>query len=46
MTNKNVQLNGIKPNCAYSTVPVEDAAYIVDEASLGKQAHEPGFFVR
>ncbi len=44
MTDQNVQLQPVNQT-APATVPVKDAAYIVDEASLGKQAHEPGFFV-
>ena len=44
MTDQNVQLQPAN-QAAAATVPVKDAAYIVDEASLNKQAHEPGFFV-
>ena len=44
MTDQNVQLQPANAAAA-ATVPVKDAAYIVDEASLNKQAHEPGFFV-
>ena len=44
MTDQNVQLQPAN-QAAASPVPVKDAAYIVDEASLNKQAQEPGFFV-
>jgi hypothetical protein len=44
MTDQNVQLQPANQAPA-ATVPVKDAAYVVDEASLTKQAHEPGFFV-
>ncbi len=44
MTDQNVQLQPTN-QAAAQTVPVKDAAYIVDEATLNKQAHEPGFFV-
>jgi hypothetical protein len=44
MTDQNVQLQPAN-QAAVSPVPVKDAAFIVDEASLNKQAHEPGFFV-
>lgn len=44
MTDQNVQLQPAN-QAAVAPVPVKDASYIVDEASLNKQAHEPGFFV-
>ena len=44
MTDQNVQLQPANQAPAAS-VPVKDVAYTVDQASLDKQAHEPGFFV-
>lgn len=44
MTDQSVQLQPAN-QAAPATVPIKDAAYIVDEATLTKQAGEPGFFV-